>query len=274
MSYSKVFFGNISNENNNIFYVLKLILYMESDSKKMIEEVEQHENDSKSEQRIPLNITLLNSSEGSIFLVGVTIALIYSFWLSIKFIFSAQMAQDLIGLTAVEIMFGRAAGMAFGYSIGLGSKTVIPICIIIETILVFIFYPLFVFSWKHLLVIKSLKKLFDRIHQAAETHKDKIRKYGIIGLFAFVWFPFWMTGPVVGCAIGFLLSLPVWLTITVVLSGTYVAIIGWAILLHTFHQQVASYSPYAAMILMAVIVVIIIIGHLMHRALQENKNKP
>ena len=239
----------------------------------MIENREQQGIDTKSEQGNLLKITLLKSSEGSVFLVGVTIALIYSFWLSVKFIFSAQEAQDLIGLTAVEVMFGRAAGMAFGYSIGLGNKTVIPICIILETILVFIFYPLFVFSWRHLLVLKSLKKVFDRIHQIAETHKDKVRKYGIIGLFAFVWFPFWMTGPIVGCVIGFLLAFPVWLNIIVVLSGTYIAIIGWAIFLHTFHQQVASYSPYAAMILMAVIVVIIIIGHLMHRALQENKNK-
>jgi uncharacterized membrane protein len=243
---------------------------MESDFENILE---QQKNDSKSEQRNLLKITLLNSAEGSIFLVGVTIALIYSFWLSIKFIFSTETAQDLIGLTAVEIMFGRAAGMTFGYSIGLGSKTVIPICMILETILVLILYPLFVFSWRHLLVLKSLKKVFDRIHHVAETHKDKVRKYGIIGLFAFVWFPFWMTGPVVGCAIGFLLSFPVWLTITVVLTGTYIAIIGYAILLHAFHQQVASYSPYAAMILMAVIVVIIIIGHLMHKTLQENKNR-
>ena len=228
----------------------------------------------KSEQRKLLKITLLNSSEGSIFLVGVTLALIYSFWLSIKFIFSTQEAQDLIGLTAVEVMFGRAAGMTFGYTVGLGNKTVIPICIILETILVFIFYPLFVFSWRHLLVVKSLKKLFDRIHQAAETHKDKVRKYGIIGLFAFVWFPFWMTGPVVGCVIGFLLALPVWLNISVVLAGTYVAILGWAFFLRKIHEQIAAYSSHAALILMAIIIGIIIIGHLMHRAQQENKNKP
>lgn len=234
----------------------------------MTEEIEQNQNDPKSEQKQLLRITLLNSSEGSIFLVGVTFALIYSFWLSVKFIFSAQEAQDLIGLTAVEVMFGRAACISFGYSIGLGNKTVIPICMSLETILVFIFYPLFVFSWRHLIVVKSLKKLLGRIQHIAETHKDKVRKYGVIGLFAFVWFPFWMTGPVVGCAIGFLLALPVWLNITVVLAGTYIAIISWAIVLHALHQQVASYSPYAALILMAVIVVIIIIGHLLHRTLQ------
>jgi uncharacterized membrane protein len=176
-------------------------------------------------------------------------------------------------MTATEIMFGRAASMTFGYSLGLGHSTVIPICIIIETILVLIFYPLFVFSWRHLLVIKWLKNIFERIHKAAETHKDKVQRYGIIGLFVFVWFPFWMTGPVVGCVIGFLLGLRVWLNITVVLTGTYAAIFGWAFFLRQFHDRVASYSSYAAMVIMALLVIIIIVGQLLHRTLHENKNK-
>jgi len=84
---------------------------------------------------------------------------------------------------------------------------------------------------------------------------------------------FWMTGPVVGSVIGFLLGLRVWLNMTVVLTGTSLAIIGWAFLLRQFHNQVASYSSYAAMVLMALLVVIIIAGHLLYRVLHENKNK-
>jgi hypothetical protein len=82
-----------------------------------------------------------------------------------------------------------------------------------------------------------------------------------------------MTGPVVGCVIGFLLGLRVWLNITVVLTGTCAAIFGWAFFLHQFHDRVASYSSYAAMVLMALLVVIIIVGHLLYRTLHENKNK-
>ena len=241
--------------------------------KKQKKEEDNTELETIAEQRRLLKFTLLNTAEGSVFLSGVTLALIYTAWLAAKFVFDPENAQNLIGMTATEILFGRAAEMAFGYNVGLGNSTVIPICIVLETILVLIAYPLFVFSWRHLLVIKSLKTVFGGIHRAAETHKDKVHKYGIIGLFAFVWFPFWMTGPVVGCAIGFLMGLPVWLDLTVVLTGTYVAIMGWAIVLHTLHQQVAEYSPYAAMVLMAIIVVIIIIGHLLSQAIQENKKK-
>jgi len=239
----------------------------------MEEESEQPAGESNRSQPHQLKATLLTSSEGRLLLLGVALAFIYTFWLGIKLLFSPEESQLLIGMTATELMFGRAVAMAFGYTLGLGHRTVIPICIVIETILVLIFYPLFVFSWRHLLVIKRLKNVFERIQKSAETHKDKIQKYGVIGLFFFVWFPFWMTGPVVGSAIGFLLGLRVWLNMTVVLTGTSLAIFGWAFLLRQFHNQVASYSSYAAMVLMALLVVIIIAGHLLYRFLHENKSK-
>ena len=232
---------------------------------------EQSPNDSHLSRAKKIKTTLLSSPEGCILLIGVALAMIYTLWLGVMFILSPDKAQVLIAMTATAVMFGRAAGMAFGYTILLDNSTVIPISMTIETILVLIIYPLFVFSWRHLLTFKWLKKFFDRIQRAAEKNQDFVRRYGIIGLFAFVWFPFWMTGPVVGCVIGFLLGLPAWITILAVLGGTYVAITCWALLLHTVNQQVAQYSPYAAMILMVVLVVVIIAGHFLQRTINENK---
>ncbi len=239
----------------------------------MEENTKQAESESKAEQRKKLKATLLNSPEGRLLLGGVGLAFIYALWLGVRLLLSPDESQVLVGMTATQVMFGRAAGMAFGYSLGLGHRIVIPICIILETIMVLVLYPLFVFSWRHLLVIKGLKKIFERMQKAAEARKGMVRKYGIIGLFAFVWFPFWMTGPVVGCVIGFLLGLRVWVNMTVVLGGTYAAIFGWAFFLRHFHDHVASYSSYAAMALMGLMVIIIIVGHFLHRTLRENREK-
>jgi uncharacterized membrane protein len=247
-----------------------LLITQQFGIKGMEEKTSQPENESRLNNR--LKSTVLASSEGCLLLIGIALALIYTFWLGIKLLLSPDESQVLIGITATELMFGRAAAMAFGYTMGLGHKTVIPICMIIETILVLIFYPLFVFSWRHLLVIKWLKNILERIKKSAETHKDKIQKYGVVGLFAFVWFPFWMTGPVVGSVIGFLLGLRILLNLPVVLTGTYVAIVGWAYLLRHFHKQIASYSSYAAMVFMALLVFVIIIIHLMYRTFHENKD--
>ena len=100
-----------------------------------------------------------------------------------------------------------------------------------------------------------------------------VQKYGIIGLFVFVWFPFWMTGPVVGCVIGFMLNLRVWVIMTAVLAGTVAAIFGWAFFLRNLLDQTASYSQYAAMVLMVLLIVIIVAGHILHQTPHEDKHK-
>lgn len=204
-----------------------------------------------------LKKAVLKTPEGRLLIVGVILGLLYTLWLVQKVIFSAGQAQVLVPLTATEIVFGRAAGMAFGYSFGLGHKEVITICMILETILVLIFYPLFVFIWQQLLVIKRLRKIFDRTRRAAEANKRVVQKYGIVGLFLFVLFPFWMTGPVVGCMIGYMLGLRVWINITSVLAGTYVAIFAWALLMRHIQAQIVSYSSYAPFILTVLIILII-----------------
>ncbi len=231
------------------------------------------EGEPNSQEPNHLRGTLLTSSEGRILLVGVILACAYILWLGVKLLVSPEEFQILTAMTAMDIMFGRAAAMAFGYSLNLERTKVISICMMIEAILVLIVYPLFVFSWQHLLVIKGLKKVFDRIRKSAEAHKDKVQKYGIIGLFAFVWFPFWMTGPVVGCVIGFLLGLRAWVNITVVVSGSCLAIAVWGLFLGRFHDSVAAYSSQAAMVLMILLIVIIVVGSLLHRTLRENKDK-
>jgi len=239
----------------------------------MEEKNEQPVNEANSKQAHQFKETLLASPEGRLLLIGVALAFIYTLWLGIMLIYSPEESQILIGMTASDILFGRAAAMALGYSLELGHAMVITVCSIIETILVLIFYPLFVFSWRHLLVIKWLRNMLGRLHRSAETHKDKVQRYGIIGLFVFVWLPFWMTGPVVGCIIGFLLGLKARFNIPVVLAGTYVAIFGWAFFLRRLRDRVASYSSYAPMVIFAVLIAVILLGNYLHRTLNNHKNK-
>lgn len=218
-----------------------------------------------SEEGRALRVTLFSSPEGRLFIAGVGLGLIFIAWISSSFALSPNTAQMLIGLFATQIMFGRATSMSFGYSVGLGHSVVVPVNMLIETILVFTFYPLFVFSWRHIVEIRMLKGIIERTRRAAERYKDVIRKYGVVGLFVFVWFPFWMTGPFMGSVIGFMLGMRLWVNMTVVLSGTFIAMLGWAVVLRAFHDQLATYSPYAPLVMVALLIVIIIGGHMLHQ---------
>ena len=200
---------------------------------------------------------LLATPEGHILEIGLIMALFFITVLGLGYIYYQEKAHVFIGMSATNILFGRAAGISFGYSFGLSNVLVICTNIIIETILVLIFYPLFAFSWNSILVIKPLRRIMERTSIAAETHQDTISKYGIIGLFMFVWIPFWMTGPMVGCAVGYLLGLSPWKNLTIVLSSTCLAVACWALLLRKIHDKIAEYGPYASIVLVIAIILIV-----------------
>jgi uncharacterized membrane protein len=168
----------------------------------------------------------------------------------------------VVGMTATHVLFGRIAGMTFGYTLGMGHDIVVPVNLVIETLLVMLFYPVFVLSWQRLLDIPRLHDILGKTRRAAERHQNTIRRYGPLGLFMFVWFPFWMTGPLVGCIIGFLIGLRPVINLGVVLGGTYMAIITYALLLKELNDQVAAIGPYAPLILLGVVIAVFGIVHL------------
>ena len=223
------------------------------------EEKSKHQEDEQSLLKL-----LLTTPESRILALGIVIALLYIVGLALSWLWSTEKFYVLVTMTVTNIIFGRAAGMSVGYTMELGHSIVVLISMLIETILVLLFYPLFVFSWQRLLIIPALKNIMERTSKAAEAHHEKIRKYGIIGLFVFVWSPFWMTGPVVGCAIGILLGFRPWFTLIVVLSGTYLAITCWSFFLRGLHEHVASYSPFAPFVLLAIIIFIVVVIKFLH----------
>jgi Sec-independent protein secretion pathway component TatC len=110
-----------------------------------------------------------------------------------------------------------------------------------------------------------LKRVLDRTQAAAEYHRNKVRRYGVVGLYLFVWIPFWMTGPVVGSAIGYLLGFPAWLTILVVLAGTYTAIAAWAYLLFDIYTRAAAFGPWAPILIIVLIILMIVASKWLNR---------
>ena len=216
-------------------------------------------------QEVRARRALLTTTEGHILLTGLALAFLYFGWLGWVSLSSLRDSQVLLALTATHTFFGRAAGIAFGYASGFGHAIVIPANLAIETIILMLFYPLFVFTWRHLFVSKGFKSFMERVQEAAEANQAAIRRYGIPGLFLFVFIPFWMTGPLVGCVIGFLLGLRPWVNMSVVLSGTYVANIVWAMLLKQLNERLAAYGSLAPMVLVGAIIVIVVVSNIILR---------
>jgi uncharacterized membrane protein len=216
---------------------------------------------------------LFRTTEGRILWLGIAVALLGLVSMGVVAFWSPQTLHMFGVMSLTNLIFGRTVSMSIGYAGGYGHAFVVPVNMWAETVLVLLFYPLFVFSMRELVVFPRLKRFLERTEQFAERHHDKVRRYGVLGLFAFVWFPFWMTGPVVGAAIGYLLAFPAWLTLSIVLAGTYIAMAGWAWLLFGLQTRVAVFGPWATALMVAILILIALAGYRVNRRRRDARTK-
>jgi uncharacterized membrane protein len=189
---------------------------------------------------------LWNDTEGRILVVGVALAWLLVIALGIGWMVEPEWTLVFAAMTGLNLLIGRAAGMSFGYANGLDHAVVIGSNVLVETIQVLVMYPLFVLSWRNLVDVRRLHRYLVQMRRSAEANETRVARYGMTGLFVFVFLPFWMTGPVVGSIIGFLIGLKTRQILVTVLAATYVAIGVWALAFEQLNELLAEYGRYAA----------------------------
>jgi uncharacterized membrane protein len=206
--------------------------------------------------------TLFSSTEGRLLGLGLALTGLMLMAFGIGWQLFPDSVLTYAAMTGLNLIIGRAAGMSFGYASGLGHAQVIPLNMLVETIQVLVVYPLFALSWRQLITLRTLQPFLTRMHRAAEFRGGAVRKFGIVGLFVFVFVPFWMTGPVVGAIIGFLIGLRAWVNVVVVLGSTYIAIGIWGLLLNELNAWAATvnqFAPYALVLAIVFIAVVMVL---------------
>jgi uncharacterized membrane protein len=209
----------------------------------------------------PMRETLFASTEGRLLGFGLALTALMLLAFGIGWVVFPDRVLTYAGMTGLNLVIGRAAGLAFGYASGLGHAQVIPFNMLVETVKVLVLYPLFVQSWRQLIRVPGLQPFVQRMHSAAELRGGVVRKFGIAGLFVFVLAPFWMTGPVVGAIIGSMVGLRARVILAVVLGATYVAIGVWGLLLNELSDWAASVNRFAPYVLVLAMVLIAVAMH-------------
>ncbi len=148
---------------------------------------------------------------------------------------------------------GRAAGIGLCIMNGLNIVWTIVYNFYLEVLIVCFTYSIFVLSLNNYIRARWVKSKANRMMHKAERYKDKIEKYGWIGIFLFVMIPLPVTGPVVGSTIGYLLKMSVWRNFTAVLSGTLAAVVAWTIGFDFLEQHIPVIQYVLAGILFVVV---------------------
>ncbi len=172
-------------------------------------------------------------------------------------LFDKELA-GVLGMAFVAHTFGgRAAGIGLCVLNNLGPVITIIYNFYLEVLIVCFTYSLFILSSTNHIKLRPIRFYALKLERKARVHKDKIAKYGWIGLFLFVTAPLPVTGPVMGSIIGALLKFKLWRNFSATFLGTLTAIIIWTVFFDFLEQHL-----HIIRYILGGIVVIIVLSYL------------
>jgi uncharacterized membrane protein len=202
---------------------------------------------------------ILRTPEAGIFLAGVLCGLCILAWFLWLGHVRVGKAGVMLGVVTAHLTGGRASGVAVATSSHLFSRLeTIVLGSLIEGMVVCLFFPAFCLSFKKLIRVPLLVDAMENVHRSARNQRARLLKWGIPGLIAFVWFPFLMTGPVVGSVIGFLIGMRPWVVVAVVMAGTVSAIISWTFIMDQIREWTSMIGDVIPLLVVFLLIAVIV----------------
>jgi uncharacterized membrane protein len=179
--------------------------------------------------------------EVKILLIGFGLTALNGFYFLYLLFTDPDLYNTLNSTAIMHIMGGRAMGIFTCLSGGIPIFYTILYNIYLEVVIVLIAYGIFVLVMRNIIQPKLFKSAVRQAELTAQTQKTRIKKYGAIGLFLFVMFPFFMTGPVIGVIIGYLLNYKAIYNFLIVFGGTLTSIIIYTFTGNEIVEQIYKY---------------------------------
>ncbi len=181
--------------------------------------------------------------EVKILLSGLVLSSLAGLYLLYLLFADPHLHRVLSSTAIIHIMGGRALGIATCLSADIPTFYTILYNFFLEVVIVLITYGSFVLVMRNIIQPKLFHSAVRQAELTAQEQKTKIKKYGGIGLFLFVMFPFFMTGPVIGAIIGYLLNYKAVNNFLIVFGGTLCSIIIYTFIGNNIMNAINQYIP-------------------------------
>ena len=169
----------------------------------------------------------LSAGENRIFVVGCCMLIVWVVAVAGLWRLGQPLWPDILTMGFTELFLGRAASIAQATQAEVHPALIVFLATYVEILTTFILYPVLILSYRSLFERRFFQRHMKPVFVAATKGVDRFSQFKVVGVFLFVWFPFWGTGVVVGAVLGYLLGLKLWANMTTVTLGTMTAIICW-----------------------------------------------
>ncbi|MDD9301474.1 MAG: small multi-drug export protein [Desulfobacter sp.] len=170
---------------------------------------------------------LYHTTEGRILIFGVFLAFTFIALVGGVSAVDFSLAKILVLVILAHLVGSRAGGIGLCIINGFDPLTTISYNFYIETLIVCFTYSGFVLSTTNYLKVEWIKRFMNKLANKAMEKKEKIKRWGWIGIFSFVMAPLPVTGPVIGSIIGYMLKMRLVSNFTATALGTLTATIIW-----------------------------------------------
>ena len=179
--------------------------------------------------------------EVKILFAGLVLALLAGLALLVLLFTNPGLYRVLSSTAIIHVMGGRALGVATCLSANIPLFYTILYNFFLEVVIVLITYGIVVLIMRNVIQPKLLHSTVRQAELTAQEQKTNIKRYGAIGLFFFVMFPFFMTGPVIGALIGYLLHYRAINNFLIVFGGTLCSIVVYALVGNNIIKYISQY---------------------------------
>jgi len=169
----------------------------------------------------------LQSPEGGMFAVGCCMLILWFETVATLFQLNDTLWPHMVEMKLTHLAFGRAAAIAVGTKADLPRLLIALLATYTDVMAMLIMFPLLVFSYRNLFERPFFQRHMKPVFDTAQRNLTKMRRFKVVGVFLFVWFPFWMTGIITGAVLGYLLGLRTWVNVTTVILGAFTAVVCW-----------------------------------------------
>ena len=205
--------------------------------------------------------------EVKILLIGMCMCYLGGIYLLYLVSADPRLYGTLMSTAMIHLVGGRALGIATCLSAGIPLIHTIIYNLYLEIVIVLVAYGVVVLFMRNIIQPKLFRKAVRQAELTAQSQKTRMKKFGVVGLFLFVMFPFFMTGPVIGAIIGYLLNYRAINTFLIVFSGTLTSILIYTFMGNNIVKHINQYVHIDVVrnwgsIIVAVLIVVFLIYHL------------
>ncbi len=165
----------------------------------------------------------------------------------------------------LELAFvgGRAVNIADGVASGFSRTFLLFQCGLQDVVYTLIIYPWIVRVYHGVSRVGFVGRVIESLRESAERNSRIIEPLGGLGLWAFVFFPFWSTGVLNGAALGFVLGMRTSVNLTIVLSSHIASVIALLLFFETVSSAMGAvdqgtlrYMPWIVLAVLAALAIV------------------